>query len=193
MNYPPTESKHQGVIHYLYNKYNKIYDQIIETNQSSIHDVWSGSWVLVNISASGNSRSDNFASIDAPKSNFSIVLKSHFLYISHYTLQTRTDTNNNQHFPTGWIFEGSSDGIHWNNIDEVEHTSVFQNFSQSEIFECQQKGLYSHFKFTQTLENNHGYNYFVLHKVEFFGILYDIHRNLISCITKSYLTPFIFL
>ena len=174
MFFPTRDSQLGGMFDYLYEKYRKNYAEIVETNQSSVHSSSTGTWSNASILItphSGTDVSDNFASKNEENSNFSICFKTHRIKLISYTFQTRTDLHS-LHLPVSWVLDASLNGNKWKKIDFVENSS-FTNYNEMKTFQVDRVGLNRCFKFTMKGEDYIHRHYFVLHRIEFFGFIYN--------------------
>ena len=178
--FPTTQSKLDGIFDHLYPKHSENYEEIIQTRESSIYSNkyyrWSGADVLVRPNK-GTAASDNFATCSEINPNFSINFNFYSVRLTHYTFQTRTDTNSEYFFPCSWVVEASGDNPKWTEIDRVSDTG-FTKYGELKTFKVKRVlNNMRHFRFTLKDRDSQGKGYFVLHRVEFFGTLFSSSSN----------------
>ena len=178
-----------GVIHYLYNKYQHdlYFLRYIHVRASSTYKIegWN-ELAPVDPSKTGTSTSDSWASTNTKNSNYSIFFPRHTLIITDYTLQTQS--NHLKDHPKTWVLEGSKDGINWYEIDHqqnVQETNQQIQYPYTVNINKTIKTAYSHFRFTQTDVNHGKRDFFDIGKIEFFGKLIHIRYFLKSCSTTN--------
>ena len=116
--------------------------------------------------------------------------KERKLYLESYSILTVIDTGLWTNFPRHWTIKGSDDNTTWRTLD-VQHTEVFTERNQKEIFRCKKPQAFSYIKLSQTGLNSINTTILRFEQIEFFGTLfpkefnfYPNHRFHATCKSK---------
>ena len=167
---PNSDEDIDGVIHYIRKRHiNELPRFIHATCSSTFVETykWGDALALINYDLSDTEPYNSWASDSVPKSNFTIYFYQNQLFITHYTVRSRTV--NNKDMPRGWTVEGSNDNKTWSFVDEKSDINSLLTPKAIKTFEVDRPGTYRYFRFTQTQLNSLSRNFFSLSKVDFFG------------------------
>ena len=124
--------------------------------------------ILIDPSNIGNDNRNNWHSAPEPEAHFYIKFKKFPFLLTEYSIKTRNDFAN--HFPREYRVEGSNDNKTWTLLHYFNSTELSLLAINKTYLAYDTKRSFSIFKFTQIRTNTES-NYFVLYRIEFFGII----------------------
>ena len=102
--------------------------------------------------------------------------KERKLYYESYTILSVIDPDLWTNFPRHWTIKGSDDNVTWRTLD-IQHTEVFTERNQKEIFRCKRPQAYHYIKISQIGLNSQNSNLMRFEQIEFFGTLFPKEFN----------------
>ena len=183
------DAKFNGIVYFFNNIPRHSFQEFISTSTDSQHKDWGPPSTLVNYSIKDISKFDQFASIyEVEYPNITFQFK-YPIYVTNYTLRTRTQVPD-EHHPTSWKFDISSDGSEYISIHEKKGDTSLRGLNKSVIFKCDNpsKGKYLRLTMTEKstkseTKNDQGW-WFHLSRVEFFGNIY-LNEGDLNCPVHS--------
>ena len=154
-----SEDSLDGIINYIYNSNKENYETFVSVKTSSTY--YGSGWreeALIIPTRNSTTNSDNWASNDEEKSNFTVYFHKHVIGITKYSLRSQSGHENDH--PKSWVVEGSFDGLKWHLIDEENDRTELVGKGNLKTFEAKYKGKYSYFRFTQTGLNSYNTIFF---------------------------------
>ena len=181
---PINDKDINGIIHEIYQQYEKEYQRYVTTSESSTFNerrLWSDASTLINYTKSDDDDYCSWTSHNVMNSNFSIYFLQFQIYITNYSFRSRTFNNNDM--PRGWIVEGSNNNETWYYIDQKRDEDSLLQPKAVKTFHVDKEGIYRYFRFTQNQNNSRNLQFFSLNQVDFFG--YTIDDCQVSTLTKN--------
>ena len=163
-----------GINNYIFNKKHLNINQNIIAEGAKFEGLWSEAIVVFDPKKNSTKPSDNWVSPNniTYQPNITVFYKYFSLYVTNYTIRTRTDTNAVVSLPVSWKFEGSYNKIDWYELHSIKNTDDLIKDFRYHTYECKSIGAFQYFRFTMTDKNINELWHFHVSKIEFFGILY---------------------
>jgi len=155
-----------GFINYFHKRTDVF--SFFKAESEAYNNNWGDASKVINYSITGNHPLSQWVSPPDPSKSYIVFNFKCPIYLTHYTLRTRTDISEN--FPVSWIVECSYDGKNWflvdTKVDRKELLDVYANWT----YKCDRAFMYAKkiriwCKKTTSSDLNH----FHLSRVEFFG------------------------
>ena len=180
---PINDNDINGIIHWIRERHYHEFYRFADATSSSVEKKshqWSNAKCLLNYDVTAKETWNNWCSKNEPNSNCTISFYQHRLYITHYSIQSRTTSAADM--PKSWTVTGSNDNVTWHFIDNQNSPSLLQS-AVTHNFAVEYPGSYKYFRFTQTSNNSNNRYFFCLSKIDFFG---TASPNFVTCQHHNY-------
>ena len=145
-------------------------------NIISSSEYWGDPFTLINYTRNGTKTyDDNCATGDEPNSSYTIYLKKQKLFITDFSLKSRTNLSYN--YPKSVTFEASNDDSNWDELYSFHNKEYLVGLSKAKTFHLKKRGVFRSFRIRQTDNTSSNSNHFVLHKIELFGKMCSLNED----------------
>ena len=179
---PRSNGDLNGIFTYLYYHYPDPIQYRKEINATGSSQYQPGKrgdpYSAINPEITCNENTCNWHTENIQNSFIEFSFFSHKVNILNYTLKSRNDAD--YLFPLEWKLEGKTQLSEWEQIHYHERNNDIAVESTSKTFTVDRQSFYNSFRLTQLGQNYYGIApvlvyqyYFVLNKIEFFGILLE--------------------
>ena len=137
-------------------------------------DSWGPASTVLDYSIKGTDITDQWVS-KGEEANANIVFTFSIpIYLTNYTMRTRTDNNRHESYQRNWVVEGSNNKSNWFIIDTKANNQKFQENGDVATFMCDSPTKYVEYvriRLTAATHEEYSRSYWYLHisRVEFFG------------------------
>ena len=184
------EAKFNGIVNFFNNIPRHSFQEFISASTDAKHPDWGPPSTLIDYSIEGTSEQDQFTTDKTiPYPNITFQFK-YPIYVTNYTLRTRTKEPD-EHNPTSWKLDISSDGSNYISIDEEKSVTSLSGLNTSIIFKCDNPSKGKYLRLTMTDKSSSSINnkderlwWFHLSRVEFFGNIY-LNEGDLNCPVHS--------
>ena len=160
-----------GVLQDLFVSTDDHYKEYVDIISSDPY--WGEPTTLIDFNKNGNE--DNCATKNVENSSYIIHLKKQKLYITDFSLKSRTSLD--QNYPKSIAFESSNNGESWTELFSIKEMNYLNGLSKKKTFHLNKNGVFKYFRVKQFGNNTGGNHCFVLNKIELFGKLCSLDDN----------------
>ena len=164
-----------GIVYYFNNIRGHSFDDFITANGSTFQN-WGPPTTLINYSITGTNASDQWVSPNNESEAFVVLKFEYPIFITNYTLQTRTDTDEKVALPKSWSLTCSFDGINYFPTSDITSDILLNH--RIGTFPVNTSTICQYVKFQMTSNSSNGSWHFHLSRVELYGSVISLSNDL---------------
>ena len=130
ISFPSKDGDISGSLSSLFYLLDSQYKNYVDITESSY--CWGDPFTLIDYSINGNLLLDNCATDDKPNSSYTIYLKKQKMFITDFSLKSRTNTSYN--YPKSITFEASNDNKDWKELYSFRDKDYLVGLFKSKTF-----------------------------------------------------------
>ena len=164
-----------GIVNFFNNIPSHSFTEYIQADGiTSTSDNWGPPTTIINYSITGTETQDQWVTPDDEELSFVLFSLTYPIYITHYTLKTRSQELITENLAKGWDVFCSYDNETFAKIDSQTNQDLEEKRFQT--YECDTPMVCKYIKIKLT-QNSDGKWHFHLSRVEFFGNIILINKN----------------